>query len=529
MRRIFFSIAVCAVLVSALGAPPRAGAAKKGGTLRIAMEGNIPHMDGTVVLGLPIKFYREISGSSLVMVNEKYEIVGDLAHKWEFSDEGRVITFHLRPGAKFHDGTPLDAEAVKWNFDLINGRLETDWMKEEKKKNPKFKFNSSYNLYLYQVKKVEVVDKHTVRLHQQDLGKGMTLPALAGYFTRITFVSPTAYNRDYDKFKRLPVYSGPFKITEYKHNQLVVMERFKDYYIKDRPHLDRIEIYYMPDANQRLNALRAGQIDMIFSVPLSLVATLEKTPGVKLHTGRTATTMGIPINNQRGPFKDVRVRKALGCHGIDRALIVRTALRGLSEPWASFSGPGARDAIDLTAECRFDPAKVKSLLAEAGYGPQKPFKFQMPIINSDPTYAEIAQIMKTTYGQMGIQMDIQVLDRATWVNLFVLRRVADMTIQDTLPTFDFNSASHTFYSKTFLDYYMMKDPKVDAMVEEWRSTIDPKKQIEISHRLQRYIVDQGYYPSVAGSPFIQATRDYVKDFAFRNKIIFTLRDTWLDK
>jgi ABC-type transport system substrate-binding protein len=75
----------------------------------------------------------------------------------------------------------------------------------------------------------------------------------------------------------------------------------------------------------------------------------------------------------------------------------------------------------------------------------------------------------------------------------------------------------------------MKDPKVDAMLEEWRSNIDPKKQIEISHRLQRYIVEQGYYPSVAGSPFIQATRDYVKDFAFLNKIIFTLRDTWLDK
>ncbi|MBI2132940.1 MAG: hypothetical protein HYT99_09095, partial [Candidatus Tectomicrobia bacterium] len=268
-------------------------------------------------------------------------------------------------GAKFHDGTPLDAEAVKWNFDLINGRLETEWMKAEKKKNPKFKFNSSYNLYLYQVKKVEVVDKTTVRLHQQDLGKGMTLPALAGYFTRMVLVSPTAYNRDYEKFKKMPVYGGPFKITEYKHNQLVVMERFKDYYIKDRPYLDRIEIRYMPDANQRLNALRSGEIDVIFNVPLALVATLEKTPGVRLHTGRTASTMGVPINNQRGPWKDVRVRRALGCYGINRALISRTALRGLVTPWASFSGPGARDAIDLTSECPFDPAKAKALLAGA--------------------------------------------------------------------------------------------------------------------------------------------------------------------
>ncbi|OGL58993.1 MAG: hypothetical protein A3J27_08135 [Candidatus Tectomicrobia bacterium RIFCSPLOWO2_12_FULL_69_37] len=528
MIRYLFALLLSGILLF-FGALREARAAKQGGTLRIAIEGNVPHLDGTVVTGIIIKFYRETAGSGLVMVDENYNIVGDLAHKWEFSDEGRVITFHLRPGAKFHDGTPLDAEAVKWNLDVITGRVEPEWVKEEKKKNPKFKFNSSYNLYLYQVKKVEVVDKTTVRLHQQDLGKGMTLPALAGYFTRLVLVSPAAYNRDYDKFKKMPVHSGPFKVTEYKHNQFLIMERFKDYYIKDRPYLDRIEVYYMPDASQRLNALRAGQIDMIFSVPLALVATLEKTPGVKLYTGKTATTMGVPINNQRGPWKDVRVRKALGCYGIDRSLIARTALRGLTAPWASFSAPGARDAIDLTAECPFDPAKAKRLLAEAGYGPGKPFKFAMPIQNTDPTYADIAQVMKTTYAQMGVQMDIQLLDRATWVSQFVLKRAADMTIQDTLPTFDMNSGSHTFYSKTFLDYYQAKDPKADALVEEWRSTIDPKKQIEISHRLQRYIVEQGYYPAVSGSPYYQAARDYVKGFVFLNKLNFTLRDVWLDK
>ena len=76
---------------------------------------------------------------------------------------------------------------------------------------------------------------------------------------------------------------------------------------------------------------------------------------------------------------------------------------------------------------------------------------------------------------------------------------------------------------------MMKDPKVDAMVEEWRSSIDPERQIEISHRLQRYVVQQGYYPSVSGSPFYQATRDHVKGFTFLNKIMFSLRDVWLDK
>ncbi len=482
---------ICAVALLVLGVAPLAEAAKRGGTLRVAIEGNVPHLDGTVALGLPIKFYRETAGASLVMVDEKYNIVGDLAHKWEVSDEGRVITFHLHPGAKFHDGTDMDAAAVKWNLDVVNRRVEPQWVKEEKKKNPKFKFNSSYDLYLHQITKVEVVDKNTVRIHQKDIGKGMTLPALAGYFTRLSLVSPTAYDKDIAKFRRLPVYGGPFKIVDYKPNRIVVMERFKDYFIKDRPYLDRIEVLYIPDANQRLNALRSGEIDMIFSVPNALVATLQKTPGVTLYGGKTATTMGAPINNQRGPWKDVRVRQALGCYGVDRALIVRTALRGLTVPWATFSAPGSKDAVDLASECPFDPERAKKLLAEAGFGPSNPFKFVMTINNTDPTFVEIAQSMKTTYAQIGVQMDISVVDRATWVNLFVLKRETDMTLQDTLPTLDFNSASHTFYTKTFLDYYMMKDPKVDGWVEEWRSTTDPEAQIAISHRLQRYLLVMG--------------------------------------
>ncbi|MEE9276236.1 MAG: ABC transporter substrate-binding protein [bacterium] len=486
-------------------------------------------MDGTTALGLPIKFYRETMGSGLLLVDEKYKIIGDLARKWEVSKDGRSITFQLHPGGTFHDGTPLDAKAVKWNLDLINGRVQPTWVKKLKKKNPKYKFRSSYNLYLNHITKVEVLDKYTVRFHQKEIGKAQTLPALAGYFTRMILVSPTAYDKDIAKFKRFPVYSGPFKIVEYKPKRHVIMERHKGYFLKGRPYIDRIEVYYMPDANQRLNALRAGEIDVILNVPKGMVATLKRTKGVVLYQERTATTFAAPINNQRGPWKDIRVRKALTCFGVDRKLIVRTALRGLTVPWNSYSAPGSKDAIDLTAMCPYDPDKAKKLLAEAGYGPSKPFKFVMTINNTDPTFVEIAQSLKTIYAKLGVTMDIRVVDRATWVNLFVRKRITDMTLQDTLAVLDINSNSHPFYSKTPLDYYMMKDPKLDAMVEQWRSTLNPKKQIAVSHKMQRYIQEKAYYFALAGSPFIQATKDYVKGWKFLNKVAFDMRDVWLDK
>ncbi|MBI3026095.1 MAG: hypothetical protein HYY66_10575, partial [Candidatus Tectomicrobia bacterium] len=208
MRRIL-TLAACATLALSLAAAPEASAARKGGTLRVAIEGNVPHLDGTTALGLPIKFYRETAGASLVMVDEKYNIVGDLARKWEVSDEGRVITFHLHPGAKFHDGTDMDAAAVKWNLDVINQRVQPQWVKELKKKNPKFKFNSSYNLYLNQITKVEAVDKTTVRIHQKDLGKGQLFDAMTGTLGRFVLVSPKAYDTDIESFRRRPVLSGP--------------------------------------------------------------------------------------------------------------------------------------------------------------------------------------------------------------------------------------------------------------------------------------------------------------------------------
>ena len=404
MRRIL-AVIVSVVVLIALGAAPESEAAKRGGTLKVGMEGNIPHMDGTIALGTPIKFYRETMGAGLLLLDENYKIVPDLAKSWEVSEGGKVITFRLHEGGTFHDGTPLDAAAVKWNIDLINGRVVPAWLKKAREKNPKLKFRSSYRLYLYQIEKVEVVDKYTVRVHQADVGKAQTLPALAGYFTRLVLVSPTAYDKAGDKFKKHPIYGGPFKLVDYKPKRHVKMERHKGYFHKDRPYLDRIEVYYMPDANQRLNALRSGQIDVILNVPKGLVKTLKRAKGVKLYQGKSATTFAFPINNQRGPWKDIRVRKALVCYGVNRKLIVRTALRGLTVPWATFSAPGSPDAIDLSAKCPFDPAKTKKLLAEAGFGPPETVRKALEEVSDTHHEEEYASMRAAAYPSVEEQLD----------------------------------------------------------------------------------------------------------------------------
>ena len=505
-----------------------AQAAKRGGALRVAVEGEALNLD-VLGTGFPIKVYRETMGSGLVRVDEGLNIVGDLAQSWELADDGRILTFKLHPGGTYHDGTPLDAASVKWNLDLITGEVAPKWLQELKKKNPQARLNNSFTIYLSHIKRVEVVDKYTLRIHQADIGKAQTLDAMAAVFPRFVLVSPKAYDMDIERFRRHPVLSGPFKFVEWKRNQHLIAERHKGYFDRELPYLDRIEFYFMPDANQRMNSLLAGQVDVINNLPLSLYEAAKKAPGVKVYVGKPTTNYGFPINNQMPTWKkDLRVRQAITCYGVDRTQIVKTAMRGLGEPWVSFSPPGAKDALDLTAECPYDPERAQKLLAEAGHGPNNPLKFTMVINNSDPAHAEVAQLLQSQFAKIGAQMNIQVVDYATWNSAHTQKKL-EISLQNTLSFLNVNSNSHVVYSKSGLDYYNIRDPRLDALLEQWRSTMDPQKQVGISHQIQRHIAENAYYGTVGGFPFIQAARADVKGFTYLNKLMNDFRGAWLDR
>jgi ABC-type transport system substrate-binding protein len=104
-----------------------------------------------------------------------------------------------------------------------------------------------------------------------------------------------------------------------------------------------------------------------------------------------------------------------------------------------------------------------------------------------------------------------------------------MIVLDTIPLMDVNANTHALYSKNAFDYFQPKDPKLDSLIEAWRSTVDPAAQLRISHQLQRYLQDMAYYPAVTGSPLFQATRDYVKGFKFLGRMANDYRTVWLDR
>ncbi|MGH8059587.1 MAG: ABC transporter substrate-binding protein, partial [Candidatus Entotheonellia bacterium] len=137
--------------------------------------------------------------NSLVTLDPDFNIVPDLAEKWDVLDDGRVYVFHLRKGVKFHDGTDLNAEAVKFNFDRILDPATKSWVR----------------VFYEQVDKVEAVDEHTLRVSMHE-PSGALLQALAGYFQGVPVGSPTAIKKYGADWMHHPVGTGPFVFKEWK-------------------------------------------------------------------------------------------------------------------------------------------------------------------------------------------------------------------------------------------------------------------------------------------------------------------------
>src|SRR5207237_8487722 len=237
---------------------------------------------------------------------------------------------------------------------------------------------------------------------------------LAGYRTGLVLYSPGATQKFTleDRKQGKPgavVGCGPFRLIEWVKGGHLVMERFDKYFEPGLPHLDRVLIRVIKDPVAEMAAFRAGEIDFIASFSPDHVDTMKaQSPGAQIMTGKETTPMlaamkvtvpkdGKPMSRERAPhpiFGDVRMRKAIGCYGINRAEIVKIAFKGQATPWFGMAPPGTRDSVELNHPCPSDPAKAKAKLTELGYGPQTPLTSKLMTTTARPTISDTATATK---------------------------------------------------------------------------------------------------------------------------------------
>ncbi len=381
---------VAGMLVAASAQGPR-----RGGTLRAGLDADPPNLDPHRSTAAVDRQVFQSLYDKLVDTDEDLAVVPMLATSWTISPDGKTVTFKLRGGVKFQDGTPFGAEAVKYNFDRM---LDP-------------KFPSARRSELGPIAGVVAVDPSTLQIN---LVKPFS-PLLYALTDRAgMMVSPAAAQREGLNFALHPVGAGPFSFVEKIPQDHVTLQRNPDYWNKGQPYLDRIVFRPFVDDNARVANLKSGDVDIINIVPYQLVPQLAKEaaqPGARFRLIERGAFQwqGIWLNVTKPPFDNRLLREALNA-AIDRNVIASVVLQGSAYPAYSFF-PNTTPAHDPS--WKIPPrnlALARQKLAAAGR--PNGFSFTMEL-QPRTDYREVAQAVQSMAAEAGIQIRIQLVEFGT--------------------------------------------------------------------------------------------------------------------
>lgn len=449
-------------LAAALGVAVFAGAAnaqKQGGSITVGLELDIPGFDP-----LKVGVFDTSAGTAaaaifdtLTALDDKGEVQPKLALSWTHSDDFKTWTFKLRPGVKFHDGTPFNAEAVKANFD--------------RQKDPANKCRCAF--YIAFIHDVQAPDELTAVYNLND--PSVNLPALFTLQSSNNVVqSPTAWKARGDDYNRNPVGTGPYILKSWSAGDRMVLERNPDYWNKGHPYLDRIVLKPLPDAQSRFASLQSGEADIIWDdeADADNIQKAQKDPKLTVHTYAGSGAAVYAFNTKAAPFDDVRVRQAL-VMAIDRKKMSQAISNGLARPATNPYGDGS------WVKCRDDGAlpndveKAKTLIKDYG----KPVDFKM-LVTATPRGRAIGQVLQQFWKQVGANMEIEQVDQATIVPRAFMRqfqltpwRIVDLADPDPQMYANFRSGSPVALAN-------YSSPELDRLLDHARTTADTPQRIE---------------------------------------------------
>jgi peptide/nickel transport system substrate-binding protein len=328
-------------------------------------------------------------------VNEKLDVVPQLALSHETSEDGKTVTIKLRPGVKFHDGETFDAEAAKFSLER-HMNMQGSFRKPE----------------LAVVDKVEVADPLTIKLNL----KSPFSPLIAQLTDRAgMMVSPKAAKEAGDKFGLKPVCAGPYKFVERVQQDRIVVEKFADYWNKDNLHIDRITYLPIIDATVRLANLKSGGLDLLERLNATDIKEVRGDSKLKLVAMPDLSYEGITINiangeKSKGPLgQHAKVRQALEL-SLDRDAINQVVFNGEFVPGNQWVSPESAYYQKSLPIPKRDVAKAKALIKEAGVTTPIVVDFMVPQGAERKAVAEVVQAMAA---EVGIEMRIRVTEFAT--------------------------------------------------------------------------------------------------------------------
>jgi peptide/nickel transport system substrate-binding protein len=442
----------------ALSAMP-ANAQKPGGSITVGLELDIPGFD---VLKVGVYDTAALTASSalfdtLTTLDANGKPQPELALSWESSADFKTWTFKLRPGVKFHDGTPFNAEAFKANFD--------------RQKDPANKCRCAF--YISNVNSVEAPNELTLVYNLKD--PSVNFPSLVSYASQTNAIhSPTAWKTKGEEYNRNPVGTGPYILKSWTAGDRMILEKNPDYWDKDKVYFDRITLKPLPDAQSRFASLQSGEVDLVWDDEYSAdnIQKAQKDSKLTVHTYAGSGAAVYAMNTKTPPFDDVRVRQAL-VMALDRKKMSQAITNGLARPASNPYGDGSWVKCKDDGALPEDLEKAKALIKDYG----KPVAFKM-LVTATPRGRTVGQVLQQFWKRAGAEMEIEQVDQATIPPRAFMRqfqmtpwRIVDLPDPDIQMYSNFKTGSPVALAN-------YSNPELDKLLDHARTTPDTAQRID---------------------------------------------------
>ncbi len=435
--------------------PPGLGPDGRRTDVVIALAAEPVNLDFTTTSGAAIpQLLMNNVYETLVKIDQDGELVPLLATSWDVSADRTQYTFHLREAVTFSDGRPFSADDVVASFD----RVRTDWLNAIKGR-------------MDVVERTEALDPHTVRVT-------LSRPSNQWLFSLGTSVGAIfPADLDFD-LRTTAIGTGPYVVSQVRQGDRIILTGRDDHWSGPAP-LQQVTVRYLTDPTAAVNALRAGDVDMLFnSATGDQARQLINAGRFQVIEGTSTGDVLLSFNNQRPPFDDVRVRQAFA-HAIDREAVLETASAGFGTLVGAMVTPQEPFYEDLTGINAYDPDRARELLREAG-AENLTVTFDVPTLSYATTAAEL---IASQLAEVGVRVRINTVEfPAVWLDKVFTRHDFQMSVI-------MHSEARDLLTVFQRDYYLGYDDSVIAPIAAAADAGTPEEFVTGMRKVARQITE----------------------------------------
>lgn len=393
----------------------------------------------------------------LVKATPEGEIEPAVASEYVISDDASKITFTLRDGITFHDGSAVTAEDVKYSIERYAEIQGED---------------SAFS----NIKEIVIADDKTIEV-------ALNTPSTEFVYELTCAILPKANEAD---FATNPIGTGPFKFVSYTPGADLVVAKYDGYWKNGYPYLDEVDFKVVTDAKMAVTYLNAGTIDIYQYLTDDQASTVSADYNILV--GNVNYVQGMFLNNAVKPFDDIRVRQAI-YYAVDRDMINQMIFGGKSHIIGTNMIPASKKYYNADTETTYthDVEKAKELLKEAGYADG--FSFTITVPNNYAPHESTANIIVENLAEVGIKAEIELVEFNTWYSEAFVNR----NYEATVVAVDGRLAPSTFFdknvsgaAKNFTNY---SNAEFDKVYEQATAEIDPDKKVQYYKQLQQILAD----------------------------------------